>query len=88
MATSKTAKSKPAVTDAKPADTKVSKPAVVTLADVAEKLGRDRKSLRASIRRLKGGAQVGKGGRYEWKSFNDPELKKLISELTEKSTSK
>lgn len=70
----------------KPAATKpAAKPAnkEVTLQDVADKLGvTDTKSLRARIRRIKGGgSQVGKGGRYGWKSFNDPSLKALMKQL-------
>jgi hypothetical protein len=79
MAKTKSASEKPAAT--KPATAK--KEFVgVTLKDVATKLNTDPKSLRARIRRIKGGAQVGKGGRYAWKSFNDPSLKKLMAELS------
>ena len=51
------------------------KPAVkegITLKDLASELGRDPKAVRASIRRIKGGAQVGQGGRYHWDSKSDP----------------
>jgi hypothetical protein len=62
------------------------KPAVVaeggvTLKDLAAKLNREPKSLRASIRRIMGGPQVGKGSRYHWDSWNDKELKELMSSL-------
>jgi hypothetical protein len=79
MATSKSTKegTKPATKGQKPAE----KPAGIGIKEVAAKLGRDEKSLRASIRRVRGGAQVGKGGRYEWKSFSDPDLVKLFKEL-------
>jgi pyruvate/2-oxoglutarate dehydrogenase complex dihydrolipoamide acyltransferase (E2) component len=73
------AKEKPA---AKPA---ASKPAVqegITLKDMAAELGRSERSTRASIRRALGGPQVGQGGRYRWKSKNDPEYKKLVKLLT------
>ena len=79
MATSKT-NAKPVAQ--KPAVKAAEKPVDgVTIKDVAAKLGRTPKAVRASIRRLRGGAQVGKGGHYVWKSFNDPDLKKLMNEL-------
>ena len=77
MASTRKASTKPAK-DSKPA---VEKPATIGIKEVAAKLGRDEKSLRAAIRRIRGGAQVGKGGRYEWKSFSDPDLVKLFKEL-------
>jgi hypothetical protein len=74
-ATKKPATQKPAV--AKKAESKG-----ITLKDVAEKLNRDPKSVRASIRRILGGAQVGKGKRYLWSSWDDKQLKALMSDLT------
>ena len=54
----------------------------VSVRDVAKKVGRNERSVRSSIRRiLGGGSQVGKGGRYSWRSWNDPELKKIMSAL-------
>ena len=75
---------------AKPAEKPAAKPAVkneggVTLKDLAADLGRDPKSVRAAIRRNKGGAQVGQGGRYHWGSKADPEYKELIALLGKKS---
>lgn len=81
---------KPAVK--KPATTE--KPAVkavvegVGIKDLAADLGKEPRSVRASIRRLKGGAQVGQGGRYSWASKSDPEYKELLSELSKSSKSK
>jgi hypothetical protein len=45
-------------------------------------LGRTDKSVRASIRRLRGGAQVGQGGRYRWDSVEDPDFKDLVAKLS------
>lgn len=78
-------KTKPA---AKPA---AEKPAVkqgVGIKELASDLNRDQKSVRASIRRLKGGAQVGQGGRYSWKSKTDPEYVSLRKELSAPKVSK
>jgi hypothetical protein len=67
----------------RPAAQQKTKQPNVSLADVAAKLGvSDQKSLRARIRRIRGGAQVGKGGRYGWNSFSDPDLKSLLKELS------
>lgn len=78
---------KPAVTEAKtvkkPA-AEESKPAVapgVGITELSAALGRTPKSVRASIRRMKGGAQVGQGGRYRWESEKDPEYVKLLADL-------
>jgi len=71
--------SKPAVKEEKPA-------AGVTIHDLASDLGREPKAVRAAIRRLRGGAQVGQGGRYEWSSKTDPEYKQLVSELKAKGS--
>lgn len=49
----------------------------ITLKDVAAKLGKDPKAVRAKLRKLHGGPVAGKGKRYAWKSFNDKELKEL-----------
>lgn len=77
---------KPVATkEAKPASKPAaSKPAVtegVTLKDLAKDLGREPKSVRAAIRRIKGGAQVGQGGRYSWTSKDSKEYKDLLAEL-------
>ena len=53
----------------------------VGIKEVAEKLEVTPKSLRARIRRVKGGAQVGRGGRYHWESLTDPALVTLLKEL-------
>ena len=83
MATAtKPAKKQPAKPVSKPAD---EKPVVVQgigIKDLAAQLDRTPKSVRASIRRLRGGAQVGRGGRYTWKSKNDPLYKALVKDLT------
>lgn len=78
------AKGQPAV---KPA---AKKPAVVEgigINELAADLNRTPKSVRASIRRVKGGAQVGQGGRYRWTSKSDPEYKSLLKELSAVKTS-
>lgn len=82
--------SKPA-TDTKPAAKKPAakeKPAArenppgVGIKDLASDLGTDNtKAVRARIRRFKGGAQVGQGGRYHWENKSDPEYKELLKEL-------
>lgn len=66
----------------KPAASTPEKDSGVTLKDLATRLGRDPKSVRSAIRRIKGGAQVGQGGRYRWDSWDDKELKALVSSLT------
>ena len=77
-------------TNTKPANEKpAAKPAAtaeggVTLKDLAADLNKDPKSVRAAIRRHKGGAQVGQGGRYRWASKSDPEYKELVSLLGKK----
>ena len=71
---------KPAVK--KPATKQVRKKGTVGIKDIAAKLDRDEKSVRASIRRILGGPQVGKGGRYSWSSWDDKQLKKLMADLT------
>lgn len=81
---------KPAVRTKKPADKPANeKPANdggVTLKDLATDLGgKDPKALRARIRKLKGGAQVGQGGRYRWNNKSDPEYKELLAQLSPKS---
>ena len=76
----KTTSTKPAV---KPAAKEV-EPAVapgVGITELSATLGRTPKSVRASIRRIKGGAQVGQGGRYRWDSETDPEYVSLLAEL-------
>lgn len=54
----------------------------VGIKELAADLGSNPKSVRARIRRFKGGAQVGQGGRYNWASKSDPEYKALLKELT------
>jgi hypothetical protein len=81
MASKKPAVEQPAE---KPA-AKSEKPAAgVGIAELAHDLGRDPKAVRAAIRRLRGGAQVGQGGRYEWSSKTDPDYKQLLTELSAK----
>jgi hypothetical protein len=85
MATTKTkpaakpAAKKPAASE-KPATTVAT--SGVGLKDLAADLGgKDPKTVRARIRRLRGGAQVGQGGRYHWESKSDPDYKELLAEL-------
>jgi len=79
---------KPATKPAAKKPAKTEKPAVkeavsgVGLKDLAADLGKDPKTVRARIRRLKGGAQVGQGGRYHWDSKSDPDYKALVAELS------
>ena len=70
----------------KPASEKPAKPAGVGIHELASDLGRTPRSVRASIRRIKGGPQVGQGGRYNWDSKNDPAYKALLKELQETGT--
>jgi len=86
---------KPA-TEQKPAGKKPAakeKPAVkatvsgVGIKELAADLGKEPRTVRASIRRLKGGAQVGQGGRYHWESKSDPEYKELLDSLSKSSKS-
>jgi len=82
-----TTKQKPAV-EAKPATT-TQKPATgVGIKDLAADLGRDPRSTRAAIRRLRGGAQVGQGGRYNWPSKSDKDYKELVAALKGKAAPK
>lgn len=82
-----TTKQKPAV-EAKPATT-AQKPATgVGIKDLAADLGRDPRSTRAAIRRLRGGAQVGQGGRYHWDSKSDKDYKELVAALKGKAAPK
>lgn len=60
----------------------------VGLKDLAADLGKDPKTVRARIRRIKGGAQVGQGGRYRWDSKSDPEYKELLTSLKGEKQSK
>jgi transposase-like protein len=65
---------------------KVEKPAAkaeggVTVKALAERLGTNEKSLRSRIRKINGGTLPEGQSRYTWGSFNDPELKELISKL-------
>lgn len=71
---------KPATGKAKPA-TKKPADKGIGIAEVAKKLNMTPKSLRAAIRRKRGGAQVGKGQQYRWTSFADKDLVKLMKEL-------
>jgi hypothetical protein len=75
-------------TAAKPAATKqpaAKQPAADTgvgIKELSAALGRTPKSTRASIRRLRGGAQVGQGGRYRWDSTEDPDFQDLVTKLS------
>lgn len=90
MAKTDTAVAKPATKRARPAaKPAVQKPAVRTgvgIKELAADLDRTPKSVRAAIRRLKGGPQVGKGGTYSWKSKSDPAYKALLKALRGKAT--
>jgi hypothetical protein len=94
MATTKQkpASAKPATQDApkkqEPAKEKPAKPAGVGIHELAADLGRTPRSVRASIRRIKGGPQVGQGGRYSWNSKTDPAYKSLLKELQEAGAKK
>lgn len=75
MATTK----KPASKETKPAE----QPATgKTVKDLAKALGRDPKSVRAAIRRLRGGPQVGRGNRY---NFDEKEYGELMDALSPKA---
>lgn len=79
----KPAASKPAK-GSKPAAKKPALAEGVGIKDLAADLGgKDVKTVRARIRRIKGGAQVGQGGRYRWDSKADPEYKELLTKLKE-----
>lgn len=78
MATSKPASKKPAAKSAKAEQPASGK----TVKDLAKALNRDPKSVRAAIRRLRGGPQVGRGNRY---SFSDGEFEALVNDLSPKS---
>jgi len=85
-------KTKPAATKKPAAAKPAEKPAAsnqeggVGLKDLAQDLGgKDPKTVRARIRRLRGGAQVGQGGRYHWESKTDPDYVELLTELSDKS---
>lgn len=84
MAT-KQRKTKPATKEAK--SKPATKPAAVTVKQIAKKVGRDERSVRTSIRRILGDgkAVVGKGKRYGWKSWNDPQVKKIMTGLSKNS---
>jgi hypothetical protein len=84
MAKTKQPATQPAGPAKKPAAEKPAVKTGVTLKDLAQDLGRDPKSVRAAIRRLRGGAQVGQGGRYSWPSKTDREYKELIEQLSAK----
>jgi hypothetical protein len=70
----------------KPATKEAKVDSGVGIKELSSILGRTPKSTRASIRRLRGGAQVGQGGRYRWDSVEDPDFKALVTELTSKKT--
>lgn len=71
---------------AKPAEP--AKPAGVGIKELAADLGRTPRSVRASIRGIKGGPVVGQGGRYNWASKSDPEYKTLLKQLQERGATK
>jgi hypothetical protein len=79
--TEKPASEKPARTS-KPAAEKPATDTGVGIKRLAEIVGREPKSVRAQIRRMRGGAQVGQGGRYRWDSESDPDFKELVTKLT------
>lgn len=75
----------------KPADTKpaTNEPAAksgVGVKELAKAVGRNEKSVRAAIRRIKGGPQVGQGGRYHWDSENDADFVALKEAMTSPRT--
>lgn len=74
-------KDKPA-TKSKPANAKPASQDGIGIKELAADLEREPRAVRAAIRRLKGGAQVGQGGRYSWKSKSDPEYVSLRKELS------
>jgi hypothetical protein len=84
-ATKQPATDKPA-DNTKPATKEAKVDTGVGIKELSSILGRTPKSTRASIRRLRGGAQVGQGGRYRWDSVEDPDFKALVNDLTPKAT--
>jgi hypothetical protein len=84
-ATKQPAAEKPATTD-KPANKEAKVDTGVGIKELSAILGRTPKSTRASIRRIRGGAQVGQGSRYRWDSTEDPEFVSLVNDLTAKKT--
>jgi hypothetical protein len=86
MATKTKAATKPAPKQAeeKPAVAKPAAPEGVGIKELAKDLNRTPKSVRAAIRRLKGGPQVGKGGRYHFESKKDPAYQDLFKALASK----
>jgi hypothetical protein len=68
----------------KPASDDTTASTGVGIKELAEKLQRDPKSVRASIRRLNGGPVVGQGGRYHWESEEDPAFVAILEKLTPK----
>jgi hypothetical protein len=83
-ATKQPASDKPAA-NTKPATKEAKVDSGVGINELSAILGRTPKSTRASIRRLRGGAQVGQGGRYRWDSVEDPDFKSLVHDLTPKA---
>jgi hypothetical protein len=83
MATNKqtTTKEQPAK-KTQPAKEKPATDTGVGIKELSAVLGRSPKSVRAAIRRLRGGPQVGQGGRYRWDSVEDPDFKELVTALT------
>ena len=70
---------KPAAT--KPASEASAKGAV-TVKQIAERLDMAPKAVRSRIRRMHGGgAVVGRGKRYSWSGWGDPEVKRILAEL-------
>lgn len=87
---------KPAKKPAEPAEQPAKQPASrrkavkkanVTINDIANKVDMDPKSVRARVRRLLGDgkAVVGRGRRYGWSSWNDPQVKRIMKALTGKA---
>jgi transposase-like protein len=84
--TEKPASTKPARAS-KPAATESATEMGVGIKRLAEIVGRNPKSVRASIRRLRGGAQVGQGGRYSWPSEKDADFQELVTKLSKEEAS-
>lgn len=82
-----TEEAKPA-SDSKPATPKPAKAEGVGIKELAADLDKEPRAVRAAIRRLRGGAQVGQGGRYTWKSKSDPDYVSLRKELSTPKVSK
>jgi len=58
----------------------------IGIAELAAELNIEPKSLRSKIRRLYGGSQVGRGGRYSWPSMKDPQVKEILAKFGAKKS--